>query len=143
MSEDECENGECEECTSLLMIFSIIHSCITLILLLTMIHASYKFITNKNNDKTISNCTNWCMICFLICSILSNSSFTLYAVGSDCYNIMNIYPIIELSFSVFYLAQGKHHVSILTFRCIHICHSRFTEYSINNPIQHYITNNIP
>ena len=100
---DDC----CEKCTNFLMIFSIIHSIISIILITTIIAAFYQFMSKKQGDDTISKYTTCSMIIFLTSTILSIATWNLYSVGGDCYNInTSIYLVIELSAGTFFFMQS-------------------------------------
>ena len=76
--------------------------------MITVFHAFQQFIKRKKDDAMTSKCTNFCMIMFLIMTLLSIGLWNLYCVGGDCYGMRNGYIIIELSTGVTYTLQGMY-----------------------------------
>ena len=93
-----------EECTTPLMVHSIIHLFFSLFLLITIGYTIHQFIREKRDDP-LSKCTNICMITFLICSFLSIGLGHLYCTGVDCYQISDAYLLFELGTLIPYSIQ--------------------------------------
>ena len=102
MSQPDC----CERCTPLLMGFSIIHSSISILLVITVIYAFHVFIKKKKDDPAASPFRNGCIIAFNICTILSILFWNLYQVGGDCYHLKQFYSVIEIFTGITYGFQG-------------------------------------